>query len=255
MDSKALFKTHERLQTDSAAYWRSEHQIRYEFCKPFARGKRVLDAGSGTGYGADSLAQVASRVVGVDKDESSIYQARKRYSRENLQFAVMDCIELGLTGNIFDFICSLEVIEHLKDQEGYLLEIKRVLKDKGIFILSSPNPEKVPLARLHPHHVKVLNVAELNSLLRKVFREVEIYGQQSSASAMRLYRFPVIQGIFRVMAFLGVKILVPLFLKKIQRGIEKLTTKSSLDEVNNEEFTISKDTAHEADGLIAVCLK
>ncbi|PYT22511.1 MAG: SAM-dependent methyltransferase, partial [Acidobacteria bacterium] len=44
----------------------NEHVARYWFAARFARGRRVLDAGCGSGYGADVLAREACEVLAVD---------------------------------------------------------------------------------------------------------------------------------------------------------------------------------------------
>mgnify|MGYP003623051184 CR=1 FL=1 len=44
----------------------NEHMARYNFAARLTRGKRVLDAGCGTGYGSLELARMAARVTGID---------------------------------------------------------------------------------------------------------------------------------------------------------------------------------------------
>jgi len=44
----------------------NEHLARYAFAARLARGKRVLDAGCGAGYGSAELVKSALSVVGVD---------------------------------------------------------------------------------------------------------------------------------------------------------------------------------------------
>ena len=43
----------------------NEHLARYAFAAPLAPGKRVLDAGCGSGYGSAELARTARTVVGA----------------------------------------------------------------------------------------------------------------------------------------------------------------------------------------------
>ncbi|MEM4367462.1 MAG: class I SAM-dependent methyltransferase, partial [Candidatus Anstonellales archaeon] len=47
--------------------------------------------------------------------------------------------KLPLKDNVFDSVVSLDVIEHLYDIDNFLHEINRVLKNRGVFILSTPN--------------------------------------------------------------------------------------------------------------------
>src|SRR2546428_2077158 len=46
------------------------HLAAYRFVRPRAAGRTVLDAGCGEGYGAALLAEVAGRVVGIDRAEA-----------------------------------------------------------------------------------------------------------------------------------------------------------------------------------------
>jgi 2-polyprenyl-3-methyl-5-hydroxy-6-metoxy-1,4-benzoquinol methylase len=58
----------------------NEHMARYTFAARLARGKRVLDAGCGAGYGIGELARVAERVVGVDVAADAIEFARRIFA-------------------------------------------------------------------------------------------------------------------------------------------------------------------------------
>ena len=58
----------------------------------------------------------------------------------------------------FDVIISFEAIEHIEEQEAFLSEVKRLLKDDGLFIVSSPNKTLYTdeTGQQNPHHVKEL---------------------------------------------------------------------------------------------------
>src|SRR5439155_822295 len=64
--------TGERLPGADAdfAVDRERHLAAYRFARAHAAGRAVLDAGSGEGYGAALLAEVAARVVGIDRAEA-----------------------------------------------------------------------------------------------------------------------------------------------------------------------------------------
>ena len=66
----------------------NEHMARYAFARMYARGKRVLDAGCGTGYGSAELAQSAAIVTGLDIAPDSISYCRANYKLPGLQFVV-----------------------------------------------------------------------------------------------------------------------------------------------------------------------
>ena len=71
-------------------YWFQRHLVAYNYLLPLVEGKRVLDLGSGEGYGVDLLASRAVEAVGVDLAPEAIYHARKTYRRPNLRFLYKD---------------------------------------------------------------------------------------------------------------------------------------------------------------------
>src|ERR1700691_5062635 len=72
----------------------NEHLARYAFAARLARGKRVLDAGCGAGYGAAELAASALSVVGADIAAEAGMVAHAHYQRPNLAFEQAACIAL-----------------------------------------------------------------------------------------------------------------------------------------------------------------
>src|SRR6202453_1161289 len=69
----------------------SEHVARYAFARRYAQGKRVLDAGCGTGYGSAELAQAANEVMGVDVAANAIEYAKANYPLPGLRFIESSC--------------------------------------------------------------------------------------------------------------------------------------------------------------------
>src|SRR5947207_16020697 len=64
----------------------NEHLARYAFAARLARGKRVLDAGCGAGYGSAELAHSAQNVIGIDVSADALTFARANYRLPNLTF-------------------------------------------------------------------------------------------------------------------------------------------------------------------------
>src|SRR5437764_13098398 len=64
----------------------NEHMARYTFAVRLARGKRVLDAGCGAGYGSAELARVSAHVTGIDVAADAVEFARTNYAADNLSF-------------------------------------------------------------------------------------------------------------------------------------------------------------------------
>ncbi len=158
-----------------------EHFHRYLFALRFAEGRDLIDVASGEGYGSALLAQVAKTVIGVDLDPVAVANANRRYASQMLIFRVGDATQLPCDSNSSDLVVSFETIEHLEDHEAFLSEVKRVLQDGGLLIVSTPDKPQydATLAEPNPFHRKELNRAEFESLLRKYFQNVRLFEQRS----------------------------------------------------------------------------
>ncbi|TSC72663.1 MAG: putative glycosyltransferase [Parcubacteria group bacterium Gr01-1014_38] len=160
-----------------------EHLLRYMFSCAFARGKRVLDVACGSGYGSQMLADAGARAVySIDRDEKTIAYARERHGAENIRFLAADALDLPLADRSVDLVVSFETIEHLKDVQRFLREIKRVLDQEGMLLLSTPNRETYPGE--NPFHTREFTPAELETIVRSVFRYTWTRSQFSSFASL-----------------------------------------------------------------------
>mgnify|MGYP001609226037 FL=1 len=161
-----------------------EHLHRYKFAEEFVKDKTVLDLACGEGYGSFLLAGSARKVVGVDISEETIERASFKYKKNNLEFIQGSMTSIPVAGEkIFDIIVCFEAVEHIKEHEQLLKEVKRLLKDEGIFIISTPNTyiySQKPGYNvfLNPFHLKEVSYGEFKELLENNFKEVFIYGQK-----------------------------------------------------------------------------
>lgn len=160
-----------------------EHVHRYAFARAFARGRRVLDAACGEGYGTALLAAVAQSVVGVDIDAAAVQRAREACrDRGNTRFAEGSVAALPLPDASVDLVVSFETIEHLAaaDQPRMIAEFARVLAPGGLLLLSSPNRPEYSDARgySNPFHLHELDRDELAQLLDASFPSRRWYRQR-----------------------------------------------------------------------------
>ena len=157
----------------------NEHVARYAFAARLARGKRVLDAGCGTGYGSAELAGVAAQVVGVDVAAEAVDFARANYRLPNLSFEQGSCSALPHGDGCFDLVVAFEVIEHLPEWREFLRESRRVLAAGGQFVVSTPNKRYYAESRgsegANPFHVHEFEFAEFRNELVAIFPDVALF--------------------------------------------------------------------------------
>lgn len=175
--------TGERFVPDmSEKYIVAEHYQRYNAVLNIVKGKKVLDAACGAGYGTALMASVAEEVTGIDISSEAISYANTRYSDVgNARYLEASIEELPFSDNSFDVIISFETIEHVDEdlQNKFLKEIKRCLKDDGILVMSSP--DKRTYSDLpgfnNEFHVKEFYFDEFDAFLHREFKYVEHYLQ------------------------------------------------------------------------------
>ncbi|HXM39770.1 MAG TPA: methyltransferase domain-containing protein [Bryobacteraceae bacterium] len=157
----------------------NEHLARYAFAARLARGKRVLDAGCGAGYGAAELAASALSVVGADIAAEAVMFAHAHYQRPNLEFEQAACIALPHPDAAFDLVVAFEVIEHLPAWRDFLLEVRRVLAPTGQFIVSTPNKlyyaESRNQAGANPFHAHEFEFDEFRAELSAIFPHISLF--------------------------------------------------------------------------------
>jgi SAM-dependent methyltransferase len=170
-------------------YWFRRHEAAYDAVVPFCAGAVVLEAGCGEGYGADRIAASARAVVGIDYDAAAVGHVAAAYPR-------VDAVRGNLAGlpvraGVVDVVATLQVIEHLWDQPGFLAECRRVLRPAGTLLVTTPNrlTFSPPNRPLNPFHHRELAPAELRELLTGAgFEVTRLLGLRHGPRLRRLDR-------------------------------------------------------------------
>jgi SAM-dependent methyltransferase len=159
-------------------YWFRRHEAVYAALRPRCAGAVVLEAGCGEGYGADLLAGVAATVLALDYDPTTAAHVARRYPR--IGVARGNLVALPVRNGGCDAVVSLQVIEHLWEQERFLHECRRVLRPGGALLVSTPNRITFSPGRdtpLNPFHTRELAPSELAGLVLEAgFVDVEVLG-------------------------------------------------------------------------------
>ncbi len=127
----SLAMTGERFIPGMTGIIELEHLHRYALAMTLSKGKRVLDAASGEGYGSNLLASVAESVTGIDISFEAIGHAKQRYSAKNLEFRQGNCANLPIDDCSIDLVVSFETIEHHDQHEEMMREFVRVLRNRS----------------------------------------------------------------------------------------------------------------------------
>jgi SAM-dependent methyltransferase len=165
---EALALTGERTVPglDAENYWFRRHEVVYRRLVRHCTDRDVLEAGCGEGYGADLIAGVARRVIGLDYDERAVTHARARYPKVEVRQG--NLAQLPLPAGSVDVVVNFQVIEHLWDQPRFIAECARVLRPSGLLMVSTPNRITFSPGRdtpINPFHTRELNAGELTKLL------------------------------------------------------------------------------------------
>jgi SAM-dependent methyltransferase len=163
-----------------------EHLHRYLFALRWAKGKKVLDVASGSGYGAALLSQAASQVWALELDRPSVLFARHTWERSNLIFVQGDATSLPFEPASFDLVVAFEILEHVQDSRELVREIARVVHPGGVALISTPDKARYSDARNYsnPFHVRELYREEFSVLLGEYFPAFELMSQQVLAGSL-----------------------------------------------------------------------
>ncbi|WP_054741964.1 glycosyltransferase [Cellulosilyticum ruminicola] len=158
-----------------------EHLQRYEAICKLASEKVVLDAASGEGYGSALIAQYAKEVYGLDISREAVENANKKYIKDNLNYIEGSVTNIPLEDNSVDMVVSFETIEHIDEtaQLQFMKEIKRVLKEDGMLVISTPN-KKVYSEEFNfanKFHVREFYKDEFINMIQSEFNNYEMYCQ------------------------------------------------------------------------------
>ena len=99
----------------------------------------VLDVGCGFGKATVTIESSCNYVVGIDIQNN--FDRSKISPR--LDYCLADAFRLPFRDGCIDGSISVDVIEHVRECLGFLVELKRVIKKGGLLILATPNRNRL----------------------------------------------------------------------------------------------------------------
>ncbi len=107
----------------------------------FHRSATVLDVGCGAGIAAEALARLGHNVTGIDAAPEVIAAAEQHCLGENLplRYRTITAEALLETGQKYEAITALEVIEHVANPAAFIRSLAGLLAPGGVLVMSTIN--------------------------------------------------------------------------------------------------------------------
>jgi len=147
----------------------NNHQRLMKYIKKLGRPLKIMDLGCGNGWLSNHLAEITNTEVwGVDINLSSLQQARRVCTQNNVHIAYGDIFEDLFEAGTFDVIILNQTIEFFPNLTQLLNRSRHYLKPDGeIHIIDSPiyQEKELDSARQKTlQHFEVLGVPEMSVL-------------------------------------------------------------------------------------------
>lgn len=164
--------------------------------------KRFLDTGCGDIFLSKNILENCDieEYHGIDISDSGVLEAQQmRIKAIKLN---VDQEYLPYKDNYFDFIFAGELIEHLFDPDHLLLEVYRVLKEEGYFMLTTPNLASwhnriALLLGYQPHYSEVSTKYSVGKLMTTdkydVSGHLRLFTLRALKELLYLYNFKIIK--------------------------------------------------------------
>lgn len=174
-----------RLFVSSAsAYFETDPFTRYLFKKRFAlaeaylknasggRFSKAADVGCGIGFFLPILAAHANKVMALDYSTDILSYARfmaEKRGLNNVEFIQGSINSLPFEDGAFNLVACMSVLEHFKNPEEPLRELKRILAPGGLLMVGYPT--ETPLFRFL--HGKASRIMPKRRKIREIFNQAK----------------------------------------------------------------------------------
>ena len=158
-------------------WWMLRYQHLYDLLDVHARGKRLLDIGSGPGYFIEAGRDHGWDVLGFEPSRMAAeYTRRRGLNVINDLFTLAGARPQGM----FDVVSLNLVLEHLRDPMKLIEDVKTILNPGGILFVTSPNDFSpyqellwkhagfAPWWVVPKHHLNYFDTASIQKLCRRM---------------------------------------------------------------------------------------
>ncbi|NLW32412.1 MAG: class I SAM-dependent methyltransferase [Fibrobacter sp.] len=217
----------------------SRHKFAYKYVSQFVANKSVIDIGCGAGYGCKILSETADTVLGIDYNKEAILYCKENFSAPNITFLNIDASKHFEPETKFDVAVTFQVIEHIHDINGFLEQIKRIVKPGGKIFITTPNSDiNNGKESENPFHVNEMDYKRFKTVLQNHFSSFKISGVAFAKKS-------ILRSVVEKLPFynLGRKL-------KRNSGLKKIATRAlNMTSYRIIESNIEKDAAD----LLAEC--
>lgn len=120
---------------ENSFWFKHRNNCIIELIKKYSSGNIIFDIGGGNGVVSAMLEENGLRTVLIEPDISGVYNAQKRGLKNIINASFH---ESGFKNESIAEAGLFDVLEHIKDDEGFLASVRDTLKRKGILYLTIP---------------------------------------------------------------------------------------------------------------------
>lgn len=137
-DENGKFKPLHRINPLRISYIRDKAEAHF---KRSMSGLNLIDIGCGGGLISEPMAKLGANVTGLDASEKNIAIAsiHAKKSAVDIRYLASSAEALAATGEQFDVVLALEIIEHVADLDVFYSALAALVKPGGLLILSTMN--------------------------------------------------------------------------------------------------------------------
>ena len=134
---------------------------------------KVLEIGCGIGTIAWELTKKRCNVIGTDISSVAIEHGQNKYP--DICLEVQAAEDLPYEDGSFDIVLSFDLLEHIAEVDKHLVQVGRLLKNKGYYLFQTPNKFsntifetlKTHSLRWREYHPSLHSASELKARLTK----------------------------------------------------------------------------------------
>lgn len=104
-------------------------------------GLKLVDVGCGGGLLSEPMCRLGAKVTGIDASEKNIGIASVHADQSKLDITYKHSTaeDLAATGEQFDVILAMEIIEHVADVDAFIASIAKLAKPNGLIFVATLN--------------------------------------------------------------------------------------------------------------------